>query len=197
MDAVRADETGSFTYVFNMNDENPSWQRIALTENGLQNLSGSSSEKNSNSAHTHGSNAFGPFTYSWSGTENNGGVHGSAYLEQVFGPPFNTTIQVTLETECIMKDGNEVVYGGVITQVANSPFPPGGPYDIGNTLYFKVIDNGQGANAAPDQYVATVAIVPSFTGTRCGVFTPSHPLWSNPIFGGLQDVLKPGSVKVN
>jgi hypothetical protein len=140
---------------------------------------------NGNSAHTHGS--FGPpgVISAFSGTENNGGVHGSANL---WLGPWN----FILETECVMVEENEAVYGGTITEVNGPPLPPGFPA-IGDNLYFKVIDNGQGSNADPDQIA--LAFLAAFGGSSaCGILTPSNPVWD--LFGN-GDVSEPGSIKVN
>jgi hypothetical protein len=144
-----------------------------------------SNRGNGNSAHTHGS--FGPpnAISAFSGTENNGGAHGSA---NVWLGPWD----FILETECVMVEENIAVYGGTITEINGPITPPGFP-EVGDGLYFRVIDNGQGSNADPDQ--VTLAFLVAFGGSSaCGILIPSHPVWAN--FGD-GDVSEPGSIKVN
>jgi hypothetical protein len=175
-------------------------QTIQTTEESLvQSTTGSiSTRSNENSAHTHGDFSWDAASISveWSGTENNGGPHGSATYQQVLNlpfPPFNANVQLTLETKCVNVNGNEAVYGGTITDVVDNPFPGGGPFAIGNHLFFKVIDNGQGANAPADQHSTNIFIFPA-TSNVC--LSTDSPLWS--FFGGTSiDVVAPGSVKVN
>lgn len=148
---------------------------------------------NDNSAHTHGDYDFGITSFSWSGTQNNGGTHGSGTAEFRFGPPFGS-VYLTLATECVTVDGNEAVYGGTFTEVQNNPFPPGGPFEVGNSIYFKVIDNGQGNNAPPDQHEIGGIILPAGS-SFCGVIPVTDPFWERN--GPAQNVEEPGSVKVN
>ncbi|MCD2259138.1 hypothetical protein [Psychroserpens luteolus] len=122
-----------------------------------------SSRSQKNSLHAHGDfSGFGGGLISFSGTQNNGGAHGSATLDITFGP-FGTA-NVVLETVSVVSIGNnEVVYGGQISEVIENtvmfpPPPPGfpapqcDPYDLGTYVYFAVKDNGQGNNAPLDQY---------------------------------------------
>ena len=187
------DQTADLVWVYNIGGKSQAWETMAIDE-----LSSDSdvtnTRSNGNSAHTHGDFTFGSFTFEWSGTENSGGTHGSAFVTQVLGGPFGTVpVELTMETECIMAEGNEAVYGGTFTEVVNSPFPPGGPFDVGNHMYWKVTDNGQGNNAPPDQHNTIIVISPSFS-SRCGVYTPPSFIWG---LGSELDVQEPGSVKVN
>ena len=175
-------------YVFNSNGEN-----LVLEESSLDKiLSNKSNTKvhtnRGNSAHTHGDYNDGSISLSWSGTENNGGMHGSAIFELLIEDPFGF-VSLTMETECVMVEGNEAIYGGTFTKVLN----PAGPFMVGNIMYFKVIDNGQGNNASPDQHAIGGLIVPP-GGSVCNVLSVTDPFWER---FGLLDVAKPGSVKVN
>ena len=183
-------------YVFNNNGEDSTWETKTLKD--FQSLYSGSSivtnrANNGNSAHTHGSFDAAPFTFNWSGTENNGGTHGSAVVTQEFGP---SVVTIIMETGCVNVVGNEAVYGGLVTEVENSPFPPGaGPYAIGNIVFFKVIDNGQGNNAPADQYVQT--LVSTTSPLECETLgQPDFSFWSLPFFP-TNDVEEPGSVKIN
>ena len=176
------EQTSDIVYVFNFDEESQDWEMSTIDE--PQNDSGVILERgnNGNSAHAHGDF----FNQEFSGTENNGGTHGSATL--ALGPWV-----FTCETECVMVEGNEAVYGGTITEVAGPPPPPFLPFNVGNHIYFKVIDNGQGNNAPADQLYGGGI---SFTGnnSKCGDWTPSHPRWlESPYI----DIAEPGSIKVN
>jgi hypothetical protein len=168
--------------VLHFEGENPVWELVTLEEPTLdQGNSGASSTRDNggNSVHAHGDFPGAIF----SGTQNNGGTHGSATLN--LGP-----YTFTCETECLMVEDNEAVYGGTLTEVAG---PPGFPFGVGDLVYFKVIDNGQGDNAPADQFVGAIRFKFS-PDSRCGIWTPSHPSWSNyPVI----DVPEPGSIKVN
>jgi hypothetical protein len=209
-DNQQVESTDNSAYVLNLSDENPVWELVALDELlGNQSNSGFTYLKgnNGNSAHTHGDIAFGPYSLSWSGTENNGGSHGSAILELTWS---GGIAQFTLETECVMVDGNEAVYAGIITQILNAPPPPPppppcptfpncpppppNPYTLGNHVTFKVIDNGQGNNAPPDEHCTAIFI----TGpSLCGIAVPSSGVWNPSNFNQILEVQEPGSVKVN
>ena len=189
IESLDAQKQGEFsTWILNLDGESPVWEVTTIREQ--QSHSDSVIPKaNGNSVHTHGDYATASYSLSWSGTQNNGGAHGSAYFEQTFGP---TTVQVTMETECIMVEGNEAVYGGTFTKVSsNNPLPPG-LFDVGNHMYFKVIDNGQGKNASPDQ--RTSLAITSSSSTRCDIYTPGHPFWATI---SIVDIEEPGSVKIN
>lgn len=165
-------------YFFNTNLKTPSWEKTIIPEtpNDLE----ISATNRSNSAHTHGNfiGFGGNVSITFSGTENNGGTHGTAVFEQTLNlpfPPFNATVVISMDTECVMVDGDAAVYGGTMTEVEGSPFPPGaGPFKVGNNLYFRVVDNGQGNNAPTDQYSGTLVISGS---SRCGILVPSNPSW--------------------
>lgn len=198
LDNDQVTENSEFGWVFNTAAETPTWE--AMTEEIPTSDAALEISTRSNSAHTHGDYEYASasITMEWSGTENNGGPHGAAIFTQTLNlpfPPFTADLEVTMETECVMVDGNEAVYGGIMTEVLNSPFPPGGPFEVGNHMIFKVIDNGQGNGAPLDQFNTGILISPSFA-SFCGAFTPSHPVWSLPFFSTL-DVQAPGSVKVN
>lgn len=150
------------------------WEVISTDE--LQTNSGSVATR-SNSAHTHGKFSTAPegsefySTYEFSGTQNNGGTHGSAEIIQVRP---NGTRHFIMETACVVVIENEAMYGGLITEVIentipNPPPPPPPPpcptfpdcppppppcdvYSVGTYFWFRVLDNGQGNNAEADQY---------------------------------------------
>jgi hypothetical protein len=140
----------SIDYVFNLDGDNLTWEQVIPDE--LSSTPGSSSSvstraNNNNSVHMHG-NFFGPVEFS--ATVNNGGTHGGATLN--LGPFVFTT-----ETQCILAEDNEAVYGGIITEVVGPP----GPFQPGWRIYFKVIDNGEGNNAPADQFYGAIRFTPN------------------------------------
>lgn len=170
-------------WLFNSTDGSVVKKTINVID--LRSNSAINEREQTNSAHTHGSFSNAGKSVTWTGTQNNGGTHGSAIVTLNFANP---AIVLTLETECVMVEGNEAVYGGTITEALNVPeddFYLG----VGGHYYFKVIDNGQGNNAAPDQYSNISAVF-----SACGVLPPSAWIWG--LFG-YGDVEAPGSVKVN
>jgi hypothetical protein len=140
-------------YVYNMFGETPGWELIPADAMQASSEQNSAVKSNSNSAHTHG-NIEGFVTFS--GTQNNGGTHGSA---EILTPALHLMME-TVSVVLIGEDQNQAVYGGLITEVISNtiPPPPFGSiplcrqYIEGNYLYFSVIDNGQGNNAEPDQF---------------------------------------------
>jgi hypothetical protein len=150
----------SSIWVINTNSETPVWEVVTLN---AQSSNSAGVTSRSNSAHAHGNyTGFGGgTTISFSGTENDGGAHGSAEVQQVSGP---FEAHYLLETTSMVVDGNYAIYGGIITEVivntfpAPPPPPPGvpappcNPNSVGNYVYFTVYDNGQGNNAPADQY---------------------------------------------
>ena len=149
-------------YVFKLSNAND-WEAAVSTDLGEKTNNTFGSSRNGNSLHAHGDfGAFGGGHISFSGTQNNGGAHGSAAIEITFGP-FGTA-NVVIETVSVISIGdNEVVYGGQIIEVIENtvmfpppppgfPAPPCDPYELGTYVYFAVKDNGQGNNAPSDQY---------------------------------------------
>lgn len=177
--------SSSSTWVFNSNSEATGWELITMEEPVTSPLV---MRGNGNSAHMHGEIITGGASYAvFSGTQNNGGTHGSATLN-IRGRNF------TLETECVMVEGNEAVYGGIITAL-----DPGFPnFQVGDRAYFKVFDNGQGENAPADQWWGGIRF--STRGSQCGIWTPSSAAWPELLFGFIPmilDIEEPGSAKVN
>jgi hypothetical protein len=52
---------------------------------------------------------------------------------------------------CMAFDGNQVWLGGIIEKAINPDF-------VGDPIGLRLIDNGEGADAAPDQFGATLAV---------------------------------------
>ncbi len=71
-----------------------------------------------------------------------GGVSGEFEYHQTFqGETFTFHVDVT----CMNVYGNRAKIGGVVTQSTDSTVP------VGTFAWFQVFDNGEGANAPPDQ----------------------------------------------
>lgn len=197
----QTEESGTSVWVFNSNSDNPSWAVIQISE--LQGSSTSSTLKKGNSAHTHGdlTGYGGSTTITFSGTQNNGGSHGSAEIFQVSGP---FTAHYILETASVYVDGNEAIYGGIINEVLENSFPPPpppppgapppacNPYDLGNYVYFKVIDNGQGNNAPLDQYFGII-----FQSCSARSDDGANYPWVFSPYWGINDVQEGDKIKIN
>lgn len=131
------------------------------------------------------------FEVNLSGMQNNSGIHGNGQITSEF-------VSFQFETVCLNFAGNEVVYGGKITKVRfitdawEAAFP--GTIREGRYLVLKVMDNGEGQNAAPDKcsnYFFT-SLVP-----LCNQFPPNSPVWTVPIpygIGPMVDVI--GQIQV-
>lgn len=160
----QADPSMVTMYVLNLDGETPSYDEVTISAKELGNNVSGAEKSNPNSAHTHGefTGFGGGVTIEFSGTQNNGGSHGSGVFKQALGP-FNLVIE--METACVGVDGDVAAYAGTFTDVEGSPFPPNfGPFALGNTVLFYVKDNGQSANAPLSQYSTALVIFGGFGG---------------------------------
>ncbi|HLF64070.1 MAG TPA: hypothetical protein VI603_09965 [Saprospiraceae bacterium] len=109
---------------------------------------------------------------SLSGVLNNGGVHGHARIKSSF-------LDFSVNTECLLFDGNEVVYGGVITQVFY--VDPAFIAVFGDIIVpdahiaLKMKDNGEGQNAPADQTTEYFIVGPF---PLCDAFPPESDFWT-------------------
>ena len=121
--------------VHHFDGENLVWEEISLDEmksKGSKSDLVSTTANKGNSVHAHGDfHGFGG-TFSFSGTQNNGGAHGSAEIEistggGPFGGPIGTA-HIILETTNVVI-GNVAgeygaLYGGIVTEVIENTIPP-------------------------------------------------------------------------
>lgn len=109
---------------------------------------------------------------SLSGVQNNGGIHGHARIISGF-------LDFSVNTECLLFDGDEVVYGGVITQVFY--VDPAFIAVFGDIIVpdahiaLKMKDNGEGQNAPPDQTTEYFVVGPV---PLCDAFPPESDFWT-------------------
>ena len=204
-DQIEQQETQT-DYVLKQSNGAFVWEAIEV-DLPMDNATTAGNHARGESAHAHGdyTGFGGSTTISFSGTENNGGAHGSAEVWQA-GGPFEA--HFAMETTSMVVDGNYAIYGGVITEVFVNTFPPPpppppcptfpncpppppcNPNSVGNYIYFTVYDNGQGNNAPADQYLGLTQSC--FVKSDGGVSFP----WF--IFGQPSDVMNSSDkIKVN
>ncbi|MBC7382717.1 MAG: hypothetical protein H7296_06930 [Bacteroidia bacterium] len=56
----------------------------------------------------------------------------------------------TITCLTILPDGKTAILTGIVTQKNGEGFP--GSYDVGSPIWFKVVDNGEGAKSAEDEF---------------------------------------------
>ncbi len=77
-------------------------------------------------------------------------------------------LEVHANLDCLAITGNEAIAGGVVTQSRVDPSFPF-PIPVGTRIWFRVRDNGEGANAPPDEFTDWFFGAPElgFTLTVC------------------------------
>lgn len=187
----RQEQMEDTVYVLNQTDR-ITWEKTSL---GLQQTGSNftySTDDPFRSVHTSGefvSTSRNTNTITWSGTEHEGRIHGSAEL--LLSTP-GYSLGLRLATECVMVEGNEAVYGGIVTEVLErSGNPP--PFGVNWRFYFKVIDTGEGSSIGYDQISNTQIFAQPRSSSMCNVLLPGNSIWSNE---GYEAVLAPGFVKV-
>lgn len=179
-------QTIDSVYVLNQLDGSSTWETMLIDE--LQNSAVRTYSKNDgDNAHTHGYYVPGSrdaMTITWSGTQNINGAYGSASIQQST-PHFS--FHLVLETECVMVDGDQAVYGGTITQIkalsGNSP-----PIGVGWRFYFKVTDYERF-----DQIANCTIFASPMSPSLCNAYLPNNQIWSSQ---GYTEVMPPGYVVV-
>ncbi len=129
-------------------------------------------------------------TIKWIGIQNENSTTGLADLKQ--SSP-NINFHFVLETECVVVNTNEAVYGGTITQIKE--LSVNGPnIDIGWRFYFKVIDNGSCGNPPLDQISNTYIFSSPSAPSLCGDSITFDGIWDT---NGYSEVFSPGFVLIN
>lgn len=118
----------------------------------------------------------------FSGLENSQGLTGKAHFTRTWGDNGENSFTYHMNAGCLMIDGNDAVYVGLISQVTGND-PTGFP--VGAKVFFKIRDNGKGPGAPMDQYNTAYIINPSGT-IPCEAFAPDAAIWS--LFGSMKDV---------
>jgi hypothetical protein len=179
-------QTIDSVFALNQFDGSATWEALQIDE--LQNSADRTYSTNGENAHANGyyqPTSRDAMTITWSGTQNGNGARGSARIQQ--STP-NFSFHLVLETECVMVDGNQAVYGGTITQVRslNGNAPPIG---IGWRFYFKVTDS-----ESFDQIANTTIFASPRSMSLCNVYLPNNQIWSSQ---GSTNVNAPGFVEVS
>lgn len=182
------EQTTNSVYVLYQLNEIASWETIVLDE-----FQRTVYIQHPITAHTDGyyrPTSRDGMSLTWSGTQHRDGYRkGSAEFKQ--STP-NFILHFSMETECVTVEGNEAVYGGIITQVkatnGNSP-----NISAGWRFYFKVIDSGQGSTVTYDQIANITMFASPMSPSLCG-FLPNYHIWSSQ---GYSDVIDPGYVVVS
>ena len=93
-------------------------------------------------------------------TDNNGNVSGSFEVKSA-----SQDVRLHGNISClkVLTDGKTAFMSGVITQRSGDGFP--GIYNVGDFVYFRVQDNGEGSNAADDKFSD---VYPSGVSQYCG-----------------------------
>jgi len=127
---------------------------------------------------------------SWTGTSNPQGIYGNAIIIKENS---NSTVEIQLVTECIIADGNEVVYGGIINKMDGIL---DNMSDIGEgwRFYFKIIDSKQDDSLKYDLMSNHTIFASPMSQSLCNVYTPDHEVWS---IKGYTDVKAPNFIEVS
>ncbi len=80
-------------------------------------------------------------------TNASGNVTGSFETKS---PGQDVRVHGTINCLTILADGKTAIVKGVVTQKVGEGFPGG--YEVGSQVWFKVVDNGEGANSSGDQF---------------------------------------------
>lgn len=175
------EQTSNAIYTLNQFETNAVWETIPFDE--LNSMTSNSYTPNAANTTT-GVYTYGHYqsiskdgiTITWSGAQNPDGSYGEAELIQETP---NFSFRFLLKTECIMVEGNQVVYGGTITNVAeltgNAP-----NIGVGWRFYFKAVDSsGQNRYRTPDLIADKTFFASPKSISLCNVYTPNSSFWSS------------------
>ena len=84
-------------------------------------------------------------------TRPDGSVEGQGMLTRVSSDP-EMRVQFFFDINCLHVDGNVAIMSGILTGIVRKNVDDSAdPIEVGQYIQFKVIDNGEGAKAPPDQ----------------------------------------------
>ena len=177
-------------YTLNSNTGDYAYETITQPADYVHPPPGVVLRANSTNAHGNFNTATGNVSITFSGSQNNGGAHGSGEFRNSI--PGVGTDHVLFDTRCLSVVGNSAVYSGIITEVLENTIPPPPPppppipappppIAVGNVVVFNVIDNGQGNNALPDQHSELFLFVPDAEDFCETTPSPDSPFWT--LFG--------------
>ena len=130
-------------------------------------------------------------TYTFSAMENSSGVHGHINVNGFY----EGFLDFQMDAVCITAEGNRATVGGIITQVNDDAGLPI-YFQVGNTIYLAVEDNGEGANAPSDKVASAIYIGFPELGLLCDVLPPNSEAWL--VFGPWEDTDLPSDeIQVN
>ncbi len=188
-------QTIDSVYILNQSNNTPNWDTMVI--DSPQNSANYAYEQNNSNRHSIEGLYMSPpqngLTIQWTGSQTGDRTYGVAEFKQI-SPSFN--FHFKMKTECISVDGNEAVYGGVITQIVSllGDVPL---IEEGWRYYFKVIDNGEGGipgGIIPSDQLSNMTIfAPPGIPLLCNGYSPSSYIWSSQ---GYTDVYEPGFVIV-
>jgi hypothetical protein len=125
----------------------------------------------------------------WTGTQNPNAIRGHAEFKQI---ALNYSFKFHMVTECVIVDGNEAIYGGIITE-AKGIYADMPNVGIGWHVYFKVFDAGLGLGST-DQISNVILFTSPKSKSLCNEYGPNDPIWAGQ---GYSDVNAPGFVQVS
>jgi len=170
---IQTIEKSSPVTLINFSSASGTIQRISMADLKYNSLPQLSPRASSNiSVNGHFSPLAEPQVYvTLSGMENSSGVHGTGQVKSSF-------LDFNMETECLIVDGNEAIYGGIITQV--NYVDPAWILEFCDCIYpgvhfaLKVIDNGEGHHAPADMTAMYFAVGDH---PLCEDFSIDSPYW--------------------
>lgn len=157
-------------YLVDLTSPNPVLQEVDLASFPTRDLASTSAKKPSGYMAVGDfalSNQYATLASDLAVVVNNGGVHGNFHMEA------NTVGTVKGVSRCLVIDGNDAVFGIEITEATN-------PFLVGMYAHYRGRDNGEGANANPDEVHGVFFVSPTLD---CNFFDQSFPFWYNyPVF---------------
>ena len=153
---VEDDKSEGIFYVMSLQDNSYEVEKFEKSEFEKLELSPIES-RNGNSSSATGMVQLGTFQANFNAIQNNGGNHGNTHMSD--NGEFAFWLDVKFDSECLYIIDNIAFWGGTIT---NWEVNDGGvlPFDVGWSLVWATVDNGEGANADPDEMGEALIIYP-------------------------------------